>query len=145
MQQIHHGHTPPNVPSSGYNAFGYPAPAPGAENGVSSKPVTPVPVSSSVDELISGAAKAADNAAAGATPVPQQDTAEEKVPKKEKDKSKTRLVYSDNDTSPEEKMAKLPRYAFVPDHRENVTLGDATVPAVARATTGSDYVADPAD
>lgn len=107
--------------------------------------MTPGPVSSSVDELISGAAKAADNAAASATAVPQPDTVEEKVSKKEKEKAKTRLVYSDNETSPEEKMAKLPRYAFVPDHRENVALGDATVPAVARATTGPDHVADSAD
>lgn len=143
MQQIHHGLTPPNIPSLGYNALGYPTPI--AENGDLSKPHISTAVSSSVDELISGAAKAADNAAAGATPVPQSNKAEEKTSKKEKDKSKARLVYSDNETSPEEKMAKLPRYAFVPDHRENVALGDATVPAVARATTGSDYVADPAD
>ena len=44
--------------------------------------------------------------------------AEEKVPKKEKDKNKTsRLVYSDNEVSPEEKMAKMPRYAFTPEKK----------------------------
>jgi len=37
----------------------------------------------------------------------------EKRPKKEKEKE-IKLVYSDNETSPEEKMAKLSRYAFVP-------------------------------
>lgn len=40
----------------------------------------------------------------------------EKRPKKEKEKEKEiKLVYSDNETSPEEKMAKLSRYAFVPN------------------------------
>lgn len=38
----------------------------------------------------------------------------EKRPKKEKEKA-IKLVYSDNETSPEEKMAKLSRYAFVPN------------------------------
>lgn len=71
---------------------------------------------SSLDDLVSGAAKDADKAADPpltkaqvskmATPV------EEKKSKKDKDKSK--LVYSDNEVSPEEKMAQLPRYAFVP-------------------------------
>lgn len=37
----------------------------------------------------------------------------EKKGKKEKDKN-SRLVYSDNEISPEEKMARLPRYAFTP-------------------------------
>jgi hypothetical protein len=36
--------------------------------------------------------------------------------KKDKDKSKaTKLVYDDNETSPEEKMAKMARYAYIPD------------------------------
>jgi hypothetical protein len=43
---------------------------------------------------------------------------EEKAPKKEKDKNKTsKLVYSDNDVSPEEKMARMPRYAFTPEKK----------------------------
>lgn len=42
---------------------------------------------------------------------------EEKVEgKKDKDKSKvTKLVYDDNEISPEEKMAKMARYAYIPD------------------------------
>ena len=73
---------------------------------------------SSLDDLVSGAAKDADNKA----DVPQVKTedskpgpasTEEKKARKEKDKS-MKLIYSDNETSPEEKMAKLPRYAFVP-------------------------------
>lgn len=36
--------------------------------------------------------------------------------KKDKDKSKaTKLVYDDNEISPEEKMAKMARYAYIPD------------------------------
>ena len=71
---------------------------------------------SSLDDLVSGAAKDADKAAsAGESKAPAAKTsapAEEKKSKKDKDKSK--LVYSDNEVSPEEKMAQLPRYAFVP-------------------------------
>ena len=44
---------------------------------------------------------------------PSEPKEEKKPSKKDKDKS-TKLVYSDNDISPEEKMAQLPRYAFVP-------------------------------
>ena len=76
-------------------------------------------ISSSIDDLISGAAKQADQAAA-ATAKPA-DSAEEKPSKKDKSKQ-SRLVYSDNETSPEEKMAKLPRYAFNPDRRTETTL-----------------------
>ena len=44
------------------------------------------------------------------------DVPVEKRPKKDKEKEKEiKLVYSDNETSPEEKMAKLSRYAFVPN------------------------------
>lgn len=80
------------------------------------------PLAASVDDLISGAAKEADNAAARAASAPKpEETPEEKPAKKEKEKSKpTRLVYSDNETSPEEKMARLPRYAFVPEERRRL-------------------------
>ncbi|KAI9654560.1 MAG: hypothetical protein M1829_000916 [Trizodia sp. TS-e1964] len=43
--------------------------------------------------------------------------------KKEKDKDKgARLIYSDNEISPEEKMAGLSRYAFVPDGKIAASL-----------------------
>lgn len=96
----------------------------------------------SIDDLISSASKQAEvNAAAtqsslqpsskteasisepannATAPAPnlQGDAAEDKIAKKEKDKPKTtRLVYSDNDTSPEEKMAVLARYYFTPEQR----------------------------
>lgn len=52
------------------------------------------------------------------------ETAEKKA-KKEKDKN-TKMVYSDNEVSPEEKMAKMPRYAFVPGGKDETALVDAT-------------------
>lgn len=56
---------------------------------------------------------------------------EEKKGKKEKEKDKsTKLVYSDNEVSPEEKMAQLPRYAFSPDGKKSGVLGGATTAAV---------------
>ena len=82
---------------------------------------------SSIDDLISSASKQADVDAATATAPPAQtasslprkdDVTEEKGEqgaKKDQEKPKsTRLVYSDNEISPEEKMALLPRYAFTP-------------------------------
>ena len=72
---------------------------------------------SSLDDLVSGAAKDADKAASAAeTKLEVSKTEEagsEKKGKKEKDKN-MKLVYSDNDVSPEEKMAQMPRYAFAP-------------------------------
>ena len=66
---------------------------------------------------------------------PQTD----KKGKKDKDKA-IRLVYSDEEISPEEKMAKLPRYAFVPDGKGETVLGDATTAAVTGAVRGGDDV-----
>lgn len=42
------------------------------------------------------------------------EAVEEKKEKKDKAKS-SHLVYSDQETSAEEKMASMPRYAFTPD------------------------------
>jgi hypothetical protein len=134
-------HPLPGVPSPGIpQGYGQYAPA----AGVATPAASATPLSNSVDELISGAAKTAETAQAQAVPSPAERPipGEEKKAKKEKDKSKTRLVYSDNETSPEEKMAILPRYAYTPPHRGEAVLSDATVPAVARPTTNSDDVID---
>jgi hypothetical protein len=40
------------------------------------------------------------------------EDAQDKKSKKDKDKN-SRMIYADTDISPEEKMALLPRYAFV--------------------------------
>lgn len=89
----------------------------------------------SVDELISSAAKDADGSKAAAS-----EAGAEKKAKKEKDKN-TRQVYTDNEVSPEEKMAQLPRYAFVPDHREETVLGPVEA-AVTGPALGEDDVMD---
>ncbi|KAI9816706.1 MAG: hypothetical protein M1832_004994 [Thelocarpon impressellum] len=98
-------------------------------------PVTAAPgQAASLDDLVASAAR--DNAKPEAQ-------APEKKTKKEKDKDKAmRLVYSDEKISPEEKMASLPRYAFVPPRNEETVLGDATTAAVAGAVVGSDEVLD---
>ena len=88
----------------------------------------------SLDELVSRAAQQANEAAKRATPAPkvEEATREEKNGKKDKEKGKaTKLIYSDNETSPEEKMARLSRYAFVPDERTETVMGDAVRPTVA--------------
>ena len=54
-------------------------------------------------------------------PQPAEVAVGEKAPKKEKDKNKSsKLVYSDNEVSPEEKMARMPRYAFTPEKKAAV-------------------------
>jgi hypothetical protein len=131
---------------------------------------------SSVDDLVSGAAREADDideiirmAEAGikppkkgeaaqalgqgpesavtstaptatATPTPAPETSDkpesaektEQGEKKAKKEKPIKMIYSDNDLSPEEKMAMMPRYAFVPDGKTETSLVDAaTVPGVA--------------
>lgn len=86
----------------------------------------------SLDDLLSGAAKEADKAE-----IKQDEPQEEKKAKKEKDKG-TRLVYSDNNTSPEEKMAQMPRYAFVPSGKEESLPGGAVVAAITDTTGPED-------
>ena len=103
---------------------------------------TAAQISSSVDELVSGAARAAEEAGREA---PQSPKPEPGGDEKKARKAKVRLVYSDNEISPEEKMARLPRYAYTPDRKGETALVDATMPAVARRTTNSGDVIDPAD
>ena len=108
-----------------------------------------------LDDLVSGAAKDADeankvtaikserNESTGAPKLDSKpnDAHEEKKGKKEKEKV-TKLVYSDNEISPEEKMAQLPRYAFVPSGKEETVLGEATTAAVTGVATRPDDVLD---
>ena len=61
----------------------------------------------------------------------ESDNKPETEKKSKKDKP-MKMIYSDNEISPEEKMAKMPRYAFVPDGKTESSLVDAaTVPGVA--------------
>jgi hypothetical protein len=73
-------------------------------------------------------------AAAVSTPPPgtadKSDNAE-KPEKKSKKEKPSRMVYSDNDLSPEERMAMMPRYAFIPAGKTESSLVDAAmVPGV---------------
>jgi hypothetical protein len=116
MQQMHMGHPAP------------PAPAPGYSNGNATQ--TPGGVSSSVDDLISSAAKEA--------------AAAEKPAKKDKAKN-TRMIYSDENVSPEEKMAKLARYAFSRQmFQQETALGEIPGSIVVGTIRDQDKVIDPA-
>ncbi|KAL1846795.1 hypothetical protein Plec18170_008936 [Paecilomyces lecythidis] len=134
MQQMHHGQLP-NPPAAAGGAYGQTPAANGAQ------PSGAAPVSSSIDDLISGAAREAEQTAQ--PDGSKAETTEEKPAKKEKDKSKpTKMVYADNETSPEEKMARLPRYAFVPDRKPETVLVEGITPAVSGVVTTSDDVID---
>lgn len=119
---------------------------------------------SSVDDLVSGAARAADDideiirmAEAGikppkkgdalptrvqppateATPTPKTTEKTETSEKKLKKDKPTKMIYSDNEISPEEKMAMMPRYAFMPAEKpESVLVDAATSPGVAGVVQG---------
>ncbi|PYI06317.1 hypothetical protein BO78DRAFT_315754 [Aspergillus sclerotiicarbonarius CBS 121057] len=120
MQQMHMGH------AAGLNG----------EN----KPHTEPTISTSVDELINRTANQAEAAAAA-------DKGEKKSEEKpKKDKSKARLVYSDNEISPEEKMARLARYAYVPEGSGSGEMVVEEVPAsTVVGTMRMDTLGDAAD
>ncbi len=87
-----------------------------------------------VSTTIRNAENAANKPAEPPTELPTEhptDNTTEKKPRKEKEKDKaTKLVYSDNEVSPEEKMANMPRYAFIPDGNRETVWGDAATAAV---------------
>lgn len=100
MQQIHLGQVP--VPPAAQSA------AP--DNGVAKSTTTATPST----QVATGDVNIDES-----KPTPtstDKACAEEKQQKKEKTKA-TRLVYSESELSPEEKMARLPRYAFVPQNK----------------------------
>lgn len=128
MQAMHHGQLPVQSPS----APSIPVPEIGVES-----------AAKAAERLISEESKRADEMTQKPTPaIAPEEASEGKPAKKEKSKA-TRLVYSDSETSPEEKMAKLPRYAYVPERKEDTTLGDATTGAVARPADSSDQIINP--
>jgi hypothetical protein len=143
MQQIHQGQIPGSLNQSPMNSYpgqdkgqhdqGYQGHAPQNHFEVPYQTPTDAPSANatSLDDLISSAGKEADDAQKATSKV-EEKPREEKTGKKEKEKNKaTKLIYSDNDISPEEKMAKLDRYAFVPDKRDETVLGEAVHATVA--------------
>lgn len=102
----------------------------------------PTATAADVDELVANAARESGVSLEENKPAPEP--VEEKKSKKDKDKA-TRLVYSDNELSPEEKMAKLSRYAFDPTNEKPETvLSSAVEPAVTGPVEGQDDVLDAA-
>lgn len=91
---------------------------------------------SAVDDLISSVVKESEAKAANGTPEPATGKKAKKADKN------TRLVYSDNETSPEEKMARLSRYAFTRE-KEQTVLGEVGG-AVTGVVMGQDTVVDKA-
>lgn len=120
--------------------MGHPAPLgqPGLANGEKEQGQEAGAIPASVDDLISGAARRADEAARAASPA-VAEPAGEKATKKDKAKQ-TRLVYTDNEVSPEEKMARLPRYAFAPDRQGETALGELPSAVVVGTVRGPDTV-----
>lgn len=131
LQQMHQGHVPPSV-------TGHPASA--QPNGHA----TQVPQSSfpgleqSVDDLIASAGKLSE---APKTAESERAKKDEEAPKAKKE---VKLVYSDGEVSPEEKMAKLARYAFNPAERQqDEKVVGSLEPPVTGVVTGQDDVHDP--
>jgi hypothetical protein len=113
MQQLHHGQFP-NTPNANVSHHNPPASsASPSNNGPHTVPTNGFQSLST--PIVLADAKPADEA-------PKE---KEKKSKKDKDKD-IKLVYSDNDTSPEEKMAQLSRYAFDPKEHEEKVLGKTT-------------------
>lgn len=93
-----------------------------------------------MDELISSAGRQAESATPAAN---ETEKKEPETGKKKKEKMPTKLMYSDNDISPEEKMARLPRYAFNPEARkEGETVVGTLEPPVTGVVVGQDDVVD---
>jgi len=107
---MHHGQAPPSQ--------GKPAGLPQSDSRKRSRSA----FDENLDELISTAAKNAEEPSKATPLKTNAQSTDDKKAKKDKDKI-FKLVYSDQTVSPEEKMAALPRYAFVPDHKRGMMLG----------------------
>ena len=60
------------------------------------------------------------------TPVALPEKVEQPAEKKSKKDKPMKMIYTDNEISPEEKMAGLARYAFVPERKSEISVVDAT-------------------
>lgn len=63
----------------------------------------------------------------------KQDSGE----KKQKKEKPVKMIYSDNTLSPEEKLAKMPRYAFIPDGKTESSLLDIATSSLEPQTSHS--------
>lgn len=119
MQQMHMGHPMAQPPVPNYS------------NGDAARATPPVP---SVNDT--------PGATNDVTEKPADGT--EKPSKKDKTKP-TRMIYSDQTVSPEEKMAQIPRYAFSRDRfTQETVLGEIPDATVTGTIRDQDTVVDPA-
>ncbi|KAJ5654428.1 hypothetical protein N7490_001431 [Penicillium lividum] len=118
MQQMHMGHS-------------IPQPVPGYSNGDAFQTTPPIP---------------SVNTPSGVANDPTDKPADGTEKPSKKDKSKpTRMIYSDQTTSPEEKMAQIPRYAFSRDRfTAETALGELPAATVTGTIRDQDTVVDPA-
>lgn len=124
-------------PSQGYNS-GYPTNAPGtngtAQGGDDIDAMIRAIEAGQNPTKISEAATITAPQSAEPTPTPAPEVlAKPEVSEKKSKKDKPiRMIYSDVEFSPEERMSKMLRYAFVPEKKTETALVDAsTVPAIA--------------
>ncbi|KAI9659139.1 MAG: hypothetical protein M1821_002099 [Bathelium mastoideum] len=117
MQQLHHGHMPGQNGMSGHHVQQPPTPTPNAEmqkylNESNAALATSVTFNGSTSS------SAPKSEIPTSSTAPEHSRADKKVSNK-----RTALIYSDEEISPEEKMAELSRYAF---HRPamETTIGD---------------------
>ena len=137
MQQMHQGQMqgPPTTTFNNQQAeskVGFD----GNQNGIHGQTTSSNIINPSQDKLSSLAAPHENGTGSSLVPSAEtkaeaksEDAPVEKKSKKDKEKE-TRMVYTDNETSPEEKMARLSRYAFNPRGREETVMGDATTATV---------------
>lgn len=131
---MHQGHVPPSTTGPP----GYSAPA--QSNGHAAQNSIPG-LEQSVDDLIASAGRPTEAAKPAESQHPKK---EEESSKAKKEDDKRKLVYSDNGVSPEEKMAKLARYAFNPaERKKDETVVGSLEPPVSGVVVGQDDVVDP--
>ena len=112
LQQMHQGH----IPNSGLPHTDQPK----LPNGISTPASNLIPAT--VAELPQQSIPLQTSTETPKEEVKPAESSTEKKSKKDKDKD-IKLVYSDNEISPEEKLSKLARYAFYPVRQEAPTAG----------------------
>ncbi|OJD36714.1 c2h2 finger domain-containing protein [Diplodia corticola] len=134
LQQMHQGHVPPSVTGQ----HGHPASAQLNGHAAQASQGSIPGLEQSVDDLIASAGKPSE---ATKTADSERVRKEEEAPKAKKE---VKLVYTDSEMSPEEKMAKLARYAFNPAERQqDEKVVGSLDPPVTGVVTGQDDVHDP--
>lgn len=141
MQALHQGQPPPAVPPAAQVSQDPRRRAQETSTAALADTQIPTATAAAVDDLIASVAGGEGGSKAQAESTPA--AAPEKKARKEKDRDKAmQLVYGDNEVSPEEKMARLGKYAFDPkEHEEEAPLGPVEA-AVTGPEVGENDVID---